>query len=302
MSTTDRLSGVAAFVHAAEAGNFSAAAERMHLSRSAVAKSVARLEERLGTRLFHRTTRSQSLTEDGLTFYQRCARVLAELEQAEEELAKGRDEAVGKVRITMPVQLGRSCIAPALFALAQRQPGLQLEMSFTDRCVDLIEEGFDLAVRSGPLPDSSSLKMRKLGEQELVLCAAPAYLARRGTPRTLSDLAAHDGIFYGRADRIGEWRFLVNAREEVSAVQARFCMDDLDVMLTAVKEGLGIARLPTWLLGDALQSGYIKQILHGHQVAAYPVHIVWPTARQLSRKLRVVIDELAAVVPSSLRL
>ena len=300
-SDNEHLRGIAAFVHAAEAGNFSLAAERMHLSRSAVAKSVARLEARLGVRLFLRTTRSHSLTDDGQLFYQRCVQILRDLELAEEELGQGRDEAVGKVRITMPVLLGRRCIAPVLFALAQQHAGLQLELSFTDRCVDMVEEGFDLAIRSGPLPDSATLAARYLGEQRRLLCASPSYLAQRGEPQTLAELAGHDGILYGRAAQRGEWRFLNGASgESAAAIGARFCMDDLEMMLVAAEAGLGIARLPSWLIGESLQAGRVQPVLTRQIIPAYPVHIVWPRARQTSRKLRIVIDALLDGVPTLL--
>ncbi|HEX7642453.1 MAG TPA: LysR family transcriptional regulator [Burkholderiaceae bacterium] len=301
MTSIDRLGGIAAFVHAAEAGSFSAAAERMHLSRSAVVKSVARLEERVGAQLFHRTTRSQSLTDAGSAFYKRCVRALAELELAEEEVGSKHDEIAGKVRITMPVELGRRCIAPVLFALAQRHPRMELEMSLTDRRVDMVEEGYDVAIRSGPLPDSHEFKMRPLGEEALVVCAAPAYLASHGTPAAESDLAQHNGILYGRLNRLGHWHFRSSRnRETVAAIPARICVDDLDAILTAAKSGLGIARLPGWLAAEALREGSVVRLLPHLEVASIPLHAVWPQTRHLSRKLRVVIDELAAQLPPTL--
>ena len=295
MVNPDRLSGIAAFVHAAEAGNFSAAADRMRLSRSAVAKSVARLEERIGTRLFHRTTRSQSLTEDGALFYQRCLRVLAELDQAEDALSDSRSEVSGRIRITMPVQLGRRCIAPLLFTLAQAHPRLQLDLSFSDRRIDLIEEGIDLAIRSGVLPDSSDYQMRLLGMQRMVLCASRAYLDKQGSPASLTELSNFDCIIYGRGQASGVWRFERDGGgESVIEVPARMCMDDLDTMLAAVHAGLGIARLPVWLIGTDLKAGTIVQVLASESAVSYPLHLIWPASRQHSRRLRVVIDELVA--------
>src|SRR5882724_11319726 len=149
----ERLSGIAAFVQAVEAGSFAQAAERMQMTRSAVGKSIARLEERLGVRLFHRTTRRQSLTHDGQAYYERCVRVLAELEA-------GRREPSGRLRVSAPVIFGRRCVSPVLLSLARKYPGLAVDVSFSDRVVDLIEEGFDLAVRIGTLPDSGSLAAR----------------------------------------------------------------------------------------------------------------------------------------------
>lgn len=203
--TPDRLSGISAFVAAVDAGSFAGAAERLHLTRSAVAKRIARLEARLGVRLFHRTTRSQHLTDEGETFYQRCIKVLSELSEAEDELSAGTQSPMGKLRVTMPVQIGRQCIAPVLLAMAKAHPQLRLEMAFSDRRVDLIEEGYDLAVRSGRLDDTPGLKARSLGEQTMILCASPGYLAEYGTPRTFAELADHERLMYGRGGNLYEW-------------------------------------------------------------------------------------------------
>jgi len=287
MSIANHLNGIHAFVQTAECGSFSAAAVRMHLSRSAVAKSVARLEDRLGTRLFHRTTRSQSLTDDGQALYQRCVRVLAELEQAEDDLGHGRHDIAGRLRMTMPAHLRRG-LGPILFRLALRHPGLRLELSFTDRLVDVVEEGYDLAVRSGPLPDSVHYHARFLGSEALILCAAPGYLAAHGTPRAVSDLAGHRGIFYGRAD-------------DTAALPAGCRIDDLESMLLATQSGLGISRLPAWLAAEALRDGSVVRVLPERQPEAIPLHALWPRTRHLSRKARLVIDELVAHMPSMLQ-
>lgn len=298
MSNPDRLSGIAAFVHAAEAGNFSAAADRMHLSRSSVAKSVARLEQRIGTRLFHRTTRSQSLTEDGMLFYQHCLRVMAELDQAEDALARGRSEVRGRLRITMPGLLGRNCIAPLLFTLAQRHPQLQLDLSFTDRRVDLIEDGIDLAIRSGVLADNSDYQTRPLGMQHMVLCATRDYLGQRGHPANLEELVKFDGIIYGRGQTSALWRFEQDGgRESAIQIPARMCMDDLGSMLDAARAGLGITRLPLWLVHADLKAGNLVQVLAAERACSYPLHLIWPAARQHSHRLRIVIDQLVTHLP-----
>jgi len=171
---TDRLSGVAVFVQAAEAGSFALAASRLGLSRSAVGKSASRLEGRLGVRLFHRTTRSQRLTGDGQVLYESCVRALTEIEAAETALDTGRREPSGRLRVSATVLFGRRCVAPILLALARRHPRLEVELSFNDRPVDLVEEGFDLAVRNGALPDNAGLMARRLVGQRMTVCAAPA--------------------------------------------------------------------------------------------------------------------------------
>ena len=194
----DRLNGIEAFVQAAEAGSFALAAERLRLTRSAVGKSIARLEARLGVRLFHRTTRQQSLTDDGQAYYDRCVRALAELQAAEAELDSGRREPQGRLRVTAPLVFGRHCVAPVLRELAGRYPQLEVDISFSDRVVDLIDEGYDLGIRVGDLPDSSSLAARRLGLQTMGIGASPAYIAAHGRPVTAQEMQAHAGIIYAR--------------------------------------------------------------------------------------------------------
>lgn len=301
MIKPDRLNGIAAFVSTAEAGNFSAAAERMALSRSAVAKSVARLEERIQTRLFHRTTRSLSLTEEGLRFYQHCLRILAELEQAEDSLTEGLSEVSGRISITMPGLLGRCCVAPLLFDLVKRHPGLRLNLSFTDRRIDLIDDGFDLAIRSGALPDNHDYQARFLGTQRMVLCASRTYLDRKGWPSSLSGLADFDGIVYGKGKTSTRWRFEGSGGGEcLIEIPARICMDDLATMLDAVHAGLGVALLPVWLVHSELNAGNIVQLLPEELAVGLQLNLLWPASKQYSRRLRLVIDMLAVALPGVL--
>ncbi|WP_256258768.1 LysR family transcriptional regulator, partial [Burkholderia ubonensis] len=171
----DRLEGVAVFVQVVEAGSFALAAQRLDMTRSAVGKAVARLEKRLGARLLNRTTRSQSLTDDGQCYYDRCVRALAELDAAQADLDSGRHEPRGRLRVSVPLAFGHHCVAPILTELAHTYPHLQIDLSLTDRAVDLVEEGIDLAVRIGRLPDSTSLVARRIGTQYGSLGASPAY-------------------------------------------------------------------------------------------------------------------------------
>ncbi|WGS48119.1 LysR family transcriptional regulator [Paraburkholderia sp. D15] len=298
----DRLSGIAAFVNAAEAGSFALAAERMHLSRSAVGKTIARLEEQLGTRLFHRTTRSQSLTEDGHAFYERCVRALAELDAGEATLSAGRNDPQGRLHVSMPVLFGRRCVAPILLELAQRYPKLELQLSFTDRVTDLVEEGIDLVVRSGPLNHApAGLVARRLGAQILVLCAAPAYLDKHGTPRTVHDLTSHEGILYAHGRRESAWML----PDEHGVIQNvvmphRLRFDDLETILAATVAGAGIACLPCWLIGEAMADGALVKVLEEFPGQRMDLHLAWQQTRHLPSRMRVVIDELAARVPAVL--
>ena len=199
------LNGIDLFATVVEAGSFAQAAERLHLTRSAVGKGVARLELRLGVQLFHRTTRSQSLTEEGALFYRHCLRALEEVRLGEAALASNKLTLNGRLKVSMPVLFGQQCVAPILLALAKAHPGLALELSFSDRKVDLVEEGMDLVIRNAEPPDSLDLAARRLGEHGMTLCASPAYLAERGEPVTLAELPEHECIAYLRQGRVLSW-------------------------------------------------------------------------------------------------
>ena len=190
----EQLKGISIFVQTAEAGGFSAAAERLHLTRSAVSKTIARLEQRLGVRLFNRTTRTQSLTDEGRFFYERCLRAIEEIRIGEAQLESGRREVRGRLRVSMPVLFGRQCAAPILTRLLDDHPDLELDFSFSDRIVDLLEDGFDLAVRNGPLKDNPDLMARAIAGQSMTVCASPAYLEKYGAPQTLEELAPQQAI------------------------------------------------------------------------------------------------------------
>ena len=295
---SDRLSGIREFVSAVEAGSFAAAGLRLNLSRSAVGKAVARLEARLGTRLCHRTTRALSLTEDGMAFYERCLKALKELEAAELAVESGRLEPVGKVQVTVPVVIGRRCVAPVLFDVARRYPALVLEMSFTDRPVDLIGEGYDLAVRNGALPDDPGLMSRALVRQRMTVCASPAYLAKHGRPATLADLEAHQAIDYANPRHTRSWLFPAErgALTEI-AMKGRLRLDDLEAIADAAVAGLGLAWVPYWLIRSRLASGELVALFED-PAAEFTTSALWPATPFLPLRVRVLIDALAARLPA----
>ena len=295
---SERLSGVAAFVEAVEAGGFAPAAARLGLTRSAVGKTIARLEARLGVRLFHRTTRSQSLTEDGQMFYERCVRALAELEAAEAALESGRAEPAGRLRVTAPVIFGRHCVAPVLLDLVRRHPALELDLSFSDRPADLIEDGFDLAVRNGGLPDQAGLIGRRVAGQRMTVCASPAYLDRHGRPLRLEDVTGHQAVLYGRGDRSRRWLFPTPGgphREITPAHRIRF--DDLQAIADAAVAGLGLAWLPCWLVREPVAAGQLEQVLTDLPGLVFDTHLIWPQAPHLPLRVRAAIDALATELP-----
>ncbi|QOK94091.1 LysR family transcriptional regulator (plasmid) [Ralstonia pseudosolanacearum] len=293
-----RLDGVAVFVEAVEAGGFSRAAERLALSRSAVGKAIARLETRLGVRLFHRTTRTQNLTEDGQIYYERCLRAIEELRTAESLLESGKQEVAGLLRITMPVLFGRYCIAPILLDFARQHPKLELELSFSDRPVDMIAEGFDLGIRSGALGEATGLCARPLATQPKVLCAAPGYLKAHGEPDTIETLAAHDVLIHWRTGFPYPW-LLPDADGRLTEVRlaSRLRFDDLEVTADAAVAGMGIAWLPHWLVRDRIRAGALVALWEKRPAASMDSHAIWPAADYMPLRARLAIDTLVDKLP-----
>jgi DNA-binding transcriptional LysR family regulator len=296
---TDRLSGIREFVTVVEAGSFAAAAARLNLSRSAVGKAVARLEARLGVRLCHRTTRVLSLTEDGFAFYERCTRALRELDEAEQALESGRAEPAGKVRVTVPVVFGRHCVAPILYDVAREHRGLVLEIAFTDRPVDIIEEGYDLAVRNGTLPKDPGLMTRTLARQRMSVCASPAYLERRGRPATLADLSSHQAIDYANPRYTRTWLFPDGQGNNVEiAMKGHLRLDDLEAIGDAAAAGLGLAWLPYWLIRSRIAKGELIRLFDDLPATEFNSSALWPRTPFLPSRVRVLINALAARMPA----
>ncbi|HAV1935170.1 LysR substrate-binding domain-containing protein [Enterobacter hormaechei] len=300
---TDTLKDIPVFVASVEAGSFAQAAVRLHLSRSAVGKSIARLEERLGVRLFHRTTRSQRLTDNGALFYEHCLRALEEIRGAESQLETGKHQVNGRLRVAVPVLFGRQCIAPLLIELAQEHPGLELEMSFSDRVVDLVEEGFDMAVRNGALADSSVLVARRLGEHRMVLCAAPDYLFKNAQPQTVDDLRQHTAINYTRAGRVLPWQLMdYDGTSRTFIPRSSLNMDDLQAICDAALAGHGLAWLPCWMVIKEIQQGDLVPLLKQAPDVRFDVHAVWQQTPHLPLRVRIAIDMLVKRLPAVMSL
>lgn len=297
------LSALPAFVAVAEGGSFAAAAEKLHLTRSAVSKIVSRLETRLGVMLFMRTTRSLSLTDEGVLYYEQCRQALASIQAAENQLDSDKVRVSGRLRVSMPVLFGHLCIAPLLTALANEHPLLTLELSFSDRMTDLIDEGFDLAVRIGELADSGSLVARRLGEHGMTLCASPDYLQRCGEPRTPEALSQHQAVGYLRAGVVSPWQIRDESGELRSfRPPAKMMMDDMQGIVDAASAGAGIAWLPEWLVRDRLAAGTLKAIMRGFSSPRFPVSAVWPHRLHQPLKVRLAVDKLVAELPGKLAL
>jgi len=295
MFPSERLKGITPFVVAADTGSFIAAAARLNVTGSAVSKSVARLEGRLGIALFERTTRSLQLTDAGRAFYETCSRVLRELAEAEAVLAAQKTEPVGRLCIGLPASFGRVRVMPILLDVFAKYPDLQPRIFFTDRFVDLVDEGIDLAVRiggAGVLP--ASLGHRHLGCERLIFCAAPAYLKRRGIPQKAEDLDQHECIAYGRHDAMASpFSFLAESgRGDRRLFSPRIVVGDGEALLASVRAGLGIAQVATWLALDDLKSGKVVEVMGELAVDGLPLHLVWPVARQLTPKVDVLLQAL----------
>lgn len=286
--TTPRFDGVELFLQVVESGNLTEAAERLNLTRSAVGKGLARLEARLGTRLVQRSTRRQHLTEDGQAYYEHCLRALAELEAAESVMESGRQQPRGRLRASVPLAFGHHYAAPALWGLMDRYPELEIEICFSDRMIDLTPEGFDIAVRIGPLPDTDRLSARRLGEQAMGLAASPAYLQRVDRIESSNDLAGHRSIAYR-----------TNAPHR-SGVISPLVLDDLQAVADAAIAGVGLAWLPSWLIAHYVLRGQLVAVLPGYREQPSPIHVIWPTAPHMPAKTRCAIDALVAATPSCL--
>ena len=294
------LGGIEKFVAVVRAGSFRAAAEHIGRTPSAVGKSVANLEKRLDTRLFNRTTRSLSLTDEGLAFYKTCAAVLASLEEAEALLSSRRLAPSGKLRVSVPNSLGRKHVVPVLLDLAASYSDLQLDISFDDRRVDLIEEGIDLAVRMGALEDVHGISGRFFFAQHSVICATPAYLASQRAPETPADISSHTCLRYGRHGQLEPWRLVNEGGDTVIAPASNsIVLGHADAIMDAALAGRGLAYLATWICQDALASGALVALPLSPPVKSLDVYLIWPTAPTLPRKLRVAIDALVASPPAT---
>ncbi|CAM3283840.1 LysR family transcriptional regulator [Pseudomonas floridensis] len=299
----DPLDGVALFIEVVNAGGFSRAAEQLSLTRSAVGKGIARVEERLGVRLFHRTTRTQSLTEDGQVYYEHCMRAMEEIRTAHSLLDSGLHEIVGRMKVTMPVLFGRHCAAPILLDIARQHAGLELDLHFSDQPTDLIAEGFDLAVRFGPLGPLQGLQARRVGVQHKLLCASPKYLATSGEPQSIADLSSHDALLYYRRDYVQPW-VIPDKQGQLHSLtpESRIRLNDLATIADAVEAGMGIGWLPSWLVRERLQSGHIVRVLSDCAPAQMECHIVWPDTRLLPKRLTYILEALVQRLPETLKL
>jgi DNA-binding transcriptional LysR family regulator len=288
------LNRAATFVRVVEAGTFTAAAAGVGLPTSSVSRSVARLEDDLGVRLLHRTTRKLNLTEAGAQYFKRMQAVLHEAGEAAAAAAGHAQEPQGMVRLTAPHDFGPVWLPIVMAELLRRHPGLQLDIMLTGRRVDLVEEGIDLAVRGGRLEDSS-LVARKIGATDLGIFASPSYLQRRGRPRGLADLARHECVRFRGRQGLLPWRFTGPGGEpEEVAVSGPVIADDMGFVYQLALEGVGLVMLPAERLRDDLEKGRLVRVLPRYAVRGGALYVLWPSQRLLPARVVLVRDFLTA--------
>jgi DNA-binding transcriptional LysR family regulator len=295
----DSQSLSAIFLTCVDSQSFAAAGRKLNLSRSSVGKAIARLEADLGVRLFHRSSRTQALTEDGKIYLEHARRAQSELEAARQVFASGRQIPNGILRIALPVSLGRHCVIPLLLDMAAEYPDLRLAISLSDRPVDLVDGGFDLSVRIGASLDAAGIMKRKIGAQTMSLFVAPGYIERRGMPASAADLERHDMIVYARGHTL-RWQVADEAEDgAVIAGDAKTQIDDLDLLADAARRGFGIASLPHWLARQSVQAGALIE-LGVTRPRAFDITALWPQNTFLPVRTRVTLEHLAAHLPALL--
>ena len=285
----DNLSAMASFARVVDEGSFSRAAIRLGLSKSAVSKQVARLEDRLGTRLLNRSTRRLALTEAGARLYERCQRIIAEAEAAEHEAGSMQTDPSGLLRVTTGVSFGQLHLAQHLPALMERYPGLSVELVLNDRIVDMVEEGYDVALRIAELADSP-LIARRLAPVRRILAASPAYLERRGTPATPGDLQDHSCLGYSLSTGGTVWTLDGADGVYQHRYHPRMIANNGDSLSRMAAAGLGIVHMPTFILCPYLREGTLVQVLPDHEPRAVALYAVYPPGRPLAAKVRAFID------------
>jgi DNA-binding transcriptional LysR family regulator len=291
----DTVAGMRIFTRVVEAGSFSAAGRQLGIAPSSASRRINDLEDDLGARLFHRTTRKLSLTEAGRLYYERAAKIVLEVDEAKLALSQIGAAPSGILRLTVPASVGRLHIVPAVAAFQDKFPAVRFVLSVTDRVVDLVEEGFDLAIRVGGLRDSS-LIARKIGSGRRVVCAGPAYLDKRGVPTTPAGLANHNCLTFRSHPGSNVWKFRGPDRASEVRVTGSFFADNGEALCAAALAGLGLILVPEWLVGIEIRNGNLREVLPEFRAVpeASPLHAVYPHQRHLPPKVRAFIDFLAA--------
>ncbi len=285
------FSAIPVFVAVVECEGFSAAAKRLGVSKSAVSKRINQLEQSLAVRLLHRTTRKLSLTEAGERYFEYASEALAAANQAEDAVTELQGEPQGKLKISSPMSFGRLHVAPLIPSLLKRYPKLQIELVMDDQPTDLVAAGFDVAIRSssGNLP-ASTLIARKLAPLKQVVCATPDYIERHGLPATPAELSQHNCVLFSLSSDAGEWTFVHEAQRETLTVSGNYKANNSEALLEAIREGIGIGRLPTFIAGPDLKAGRLVNLFESHHIPDHTFHAVFPERKYLPAKVRAFVD------------
>ena len=288
----DRFQAIQVFAQVVEAGSFSAAADRLGLSATATSRHVADLEAHLHTRLLNRTTRRVSLTESGRAFYERSVQLLADLDEAEQEAMRAAVVPRGTIKLTTAVTFGVRHVAPVISEFLAAHSGVRFDVSLSDRIVDLVEEGFDLAIRIGA-PGTENIVARKVGETRLLPCAAPSYLAAHGAPQVPEDLARHNCFTYEYVAPRNVWRFRdAHGAERPVRVSGNLHSNNGDLLAEAAARGAGVVFEPAFIAGPDVRAGRLVPLLQDFEPPATPIYAVYPSRKHLSAKVRIFVDFL----------
>jgi DNA-binding transcriptional LysR family regulator len=285
----DRIDAMQAFITVADLGGFAPAARKLKLSPSGVTRLIAALEERLGARLLQRTTRSVALTDAGARYLERAKRILADVEEAEASVQDERTRPSGRLVVSAPVGFGRLHVSPVMSEYLKRHAEVSGELRLADRMINLVEDGVDLAVRIGHLADSS-LVARHVGEMRRIVVASPGYLKAHGEPKTPEAIASHQTIQFGGATAAPDWRFVRDGNEIRLTPVPRLTTNSSDAAIQYAARGGGLTRVLAYQAADALKAGRLKILLTKFEEPPLPIHIVYPTSRLLSAKVRTFID------------
>lgn len=293
----DRIELFRIFTRVVESASFTRAADTLGLPRSSVSAAVQTLETRLGTRLLHRTTRKVAPTQDGAAFYERCLRLISDMDEAENLFRRSASGPTGRLRVDLPSRIGRLIVAPALPEFLARYPGIDIDLGMTDRAVHLIEESVDCALRVGPLADSG-LIARPFGTLRLINVASPDYLERHGTPKTPTDLVEHFAVNYASpsSGRVEDWEWIEGGAVRTVAVAGRVSVNSAEGSIACCLAGLGLIQIPAYDVIDHLKDGRLVEVMPDHNAAPMPMALLHPHRQHLSRRLKVFADWLEGLM------
>ena len=293
----DRIELFRIFTRVVESASFTRAADTLGLPRSSVSAAVQTLETRLGTRLLHRTTRKVAPTQDGAAFYERCLRLIEDMDEAENLFRRSASDPTGRLRVDLPSRIGRLIVAPALPEFLARYPGIDIDLGMTDRAVHLIEESVDCALRVGPLSDSG-LIARPFGTLRLINVASPDYLERYGIPLTPADLAGHFAVNYASpsSGRVEDWEWIEGGEARTIAVPGRISVNSAEGSIACCLAGLGLIQIPAYDVIDHLKEGRLFAVMPDHNAAPMPMALLYPHRQHLSRRLKVFADWLEGLM------